>query len=284
MVQAVILDIDGVIVGEKEGYNFPEPHTDVLARLKAIREKGIPVILCSAKPHYSLQSIIEKANLNNPHITNAGAVIIDPIDNTIIAKHVIGKSLVKEILQLCLDNNVYVEFYTTNEYVIQKSQEGEVTQKHKPILQKDPKVVEDIQKEALSQEVIRIMPIAQNEEDKKRVNELLSVYQTKLSISWGVHPVAFPLQFGIITALGSSKKEGAQEVIKHLHVNFAEVLGVGDTIGDWNFIQLCGYASTLENGTPELKTLVKTKEEGKYFIGKSVDENGILDIFDRFSL
>jgi len=40
-IKAIILDVDGVIVGEKIGFNAPYPHLDVINKLKQIREKGI---------------------------------------------------------------------------------------------------------------------------------------------------------------------------------------------------------------------------------------------------
>ena len=84
MIKAILLDVDGVIIGEKIGYNSPHPHPDVIAVLKKIREKGIAVCLCTAKPHYSIAEEIKAPNLHNPHIADAGAVIIDPIDKIIV--------------------------------------------------------------------------------------------------------------------------------------------------------------------------------------------------------
>jgi len=36
------------------------------------------------------------------------------------------------------------------------------------------------------------------------------------------------------------------------------------------------------NGSDELKELAKQKGEGNYYIGKHVDENGIIEILDYF--
>lgn len=286
MIKAIISDVDGVIIGEKIGYNSPHPHPDVTEALKRVREKGITVSLCTAKPHYAIAEEIKGSNLHNPHIADAGAVIIDPIDNIIVAKHVLDKGgLVKEILQKLIQANVYVEIYTVDDYFIQKDQVSEITQKHTHILQREPKMLTDMVADSSNYDVTKIMPIAKDSEDKTRVAKILEKFILKASISWGVHPVALPLQFGIITPLGSSKKEGAEAIVKTLGISFDEVLGIGDSTSDWSFIQLCGYGSTLANGTKDLKELIKSKEEGKYFISNgSVDENGLLEILKHFGL
>ncbi|HUQ85673.1 MAG TPA: HAD hydrolase family protein [Candidatus Limnocylindrales bacterium] len=61
MIKAIITDVDGVIIGEKIGYNSPHPHSAVLSALKDIRGKGIPVALCTAKPYYAILDIIKDA-------------------------------------------------------------------------------------------------------------------------------------------------------------------------------------------------------------------------------
>ncbi len=285
MIKAIILDIDGVIIGEKVGYNSPHPHIDVLNSLKKLREEGVAICLCTAKPYYAIAKIIKKANLHNPHITDAGAVIIDPIDNMVIEKHVLKKELASKILDKLVAENVYVECYTVADYFIQENQASEITQKHTHILQKKPITVSSIVQESSNFEITKIMPIALNSVDMLRVSRILETFKTQASITWGVHPVALPLQFGIVTVLGSSKKEGAETIVESLHISFDEVLGIGDSTSDWKFMRLCGYAATLANGTNELKQLVKSKVEGTYFVSKgSVDENGILDIFKYFSL
>jgi len=50
MIKAIILDVDGVIVGEKIGFNSPYPHPDVINRLKKIRQKGISLVFVLQNP------------------------------------------------------------------------------------------------------------------------------------------------------------------------------------------------------------------------------------------
>ena len=53
-IKGIILDVDGVIIGEKIDFNSPNPHIDVINKLRKIRKKGISISLCTAKPHFSI--------------------------------------------------------------------------------------------------------------------------------------------------------------------------------------------------------------------------------------
>ena len=97
-IKGIILDIDGVIVGEKIGFNSPSPHPDVISALKQIKSKGIPISLCTAKPHFAIKDIIENAELDNLHITDGGGVIIDPIDNVILKSNIIDSDIANDLL------------------------------------------------------------------------------------------------------------------------------------------------------------------------------------------
>ncbi len=281
-IKGIILDVDGVIVGEKIGFNSPNPHIDVINKLRELRNKGIPISLCTAKPHFSIGEIIESAGLDNYHITDGGGVIINPINNSTVKRHILDKELVKQILEMYIKNNVYTEFYTVDNYFIQKSQENNITPQHRHILQKDPVMLEDIAEESLKYDVTKLMPIALNEEDQVKVAKMFEDLNTGLTLSWGIHPVANPLKFGIITATGISKKEGAIEISKNMNIPLENILAVGDSTSDWQFIELCGYGAAMGNASNQLKELVKTKQEGHFYIGGNVDENGIIEILNYF--
>lgn len=281
-IRGIILDVDGVIIGEKIGFNSPNPHIDVINKLREIRNKGISISLCTAKPHFSIGKIIKDAELNNYHIADGGSVIINPIDNTIVKKHIMDKNKVKDILEMYIANNVYTEFYTVDNYFIQESQQCDITPKHIHILQENPVILKDIASESIKYDATKIMPIAVDEKDQNRVTELFEKMNTGLTLSWGIHPVANPLKFGIITAPGISKKQGAIEIANNMRVPLENILAVGDSTSDWQFIELCGYGAAMGNASQRLKELVKTKEEGHFYIGGDVDENGIIEILNYF--
>ena len=85
----VVLDVDGVIVGEREGFNFPDPNNEVIYSLKKLRQSGIFVSLCTGKPAFGIEKIITDAYLNNLHIVDGDAPsiqILDRVIGTMMAK------------------------------------------------------------------------------------------------------------------------------------------------------------------------------------------------------
>lgn len=283
MIKALVLDIDGVLVGEKIGFNSPQPHTDVINRLQAICAQRIPVVLCTAKPQYSFKPIIETAKLTNPHIAFAGGIVIDPLQNKIVESHPIPAPLARNVLSACIEGNFYMELYTQDAYYVLNSQVSELTKVHTHILQQAPVLVDSLEDIAQKQEIFKILPIVPNESGIARVTDVLTPFVDKIETTWSIHPIANPHQFCNIAPKNVSKRQATLHVLSHLGIDVKDTLSVGDSTSDWKFMELTGYVATLENGQDPLKKLVKGKgTEG--FIGGHVDTNGIISIFDHFGL
>lgn len=282
-IKAIILDVDGVIVGDKKGYNAPYPPLEVIKKLKQIREKGIYVILCSAKPYYSVKKIVDDAHLNNIQTALAGAILVDPSSLEITKKHIIESEITVYLTKKFIDNNIYTEIYTTEKYYIQKNQKNKVTELHNFTLSFEPIMVDSLTDQVKKSEIVKILPVTRTVKERQIVDKIFSDYISKLMIGWSTHPAIKGYFFGNITASGVSKKQSVIEIINLYKIKTEEILGVGDSLTDWDFIGICGYAGAMGNATQELKKLVQSKGKNGY-IGKSVNENGILDIFNYFGL
>ncbi len=283
MIKGLILDIDGVIVGEKIGYNTPYPHPDVTHRLEIIAQAGIPVILCTAKPHYSITRIIETAKLTNPHIAFAGGIVINPLQNNIVESHPIPPSLALDVLRACLAENFYMELYAGDAYYVMNKQVSELTKIHTHILQQEPILVDNLEEITQNQSVYKILPIVPDTSGIAEVTKALTPYEDAIETTWSIHPIANPHQFCNIAPKGVSKRQATLNVLSHLGISPKDTLSVGDSTSDWKFMELTGLVATLENGQEPLKELVRAKNEDG-FIGGHVDTNGILTIFDHFGL
>jgi HAD superfamily hydrolase (TIGR01484 family) len=284
MIKAVLADIDGVMVGKKHGINFPLPNDSVIQKLKEIHENGLPVILCTAKFQSGILKLVKKANLHNPHITDGGALIIDPIDNKILKKYTFDKELVESIVTTCIENDIYTECYGTEDYFVQEDQVFELTEKHALVMQQKPIIVPSLQKMLEDKDIIKIETFAKDKNDIPRVEELMKKFEDNIHTLWTMHSTILPFQIYDITIKNVSKKHASLDVLNLLNISHDEVLGIGDSLGDWEFMSICRYAATVGDESEELKNLVKTKGEGNYFYGSSVDEDGLLEVFDYFKL
>ncbi|KKP59847.1 MAG: hypothetical protein UR52_C0002G0075 [Candidatus Gottesmanbacteria bacterium GW2011_GWA1_34_13] len=282
-IKGIILDVDGVLVGGKKDYNWPNPNPEVIQTLKSLHEKGILISLCTGKGTFSIKSIVEAAHLDNIHIGDGGAIVIDFLHNKVIDQHIVEKNTVRKAVALLQQHNIYVELYTKDGYYIQKDFVGDKTAKHKEILNKDPNIVSSLVEISDQLNIVKIMPIANDELDKQRIIDLLSIEAKELPLQWGVHPTALPYQFGIITTKGISKKQAVEVISQYSKIPLNEMLGIGDGMSDWNFMEILGYAGAMGNGSQELKDKIFTKGE-RGFIGKSVDENGVLNILKHFKV
>lgn len=281
MIQAMILDVDGVLVGGKKGFNWPDPHPEVLRILSQLRKNGFLVSLCTGKGTFSIKRIVEKARLDNVHIGDGGAVIIDFMHGKVIAQHGIDRAIALKALELFLAHNIYVELYTRDGYYVQKSFLGDKTIKHTAILDKKPEVTTSLPEVSRSLEIIKIMPIADDDRGKEQITELVRRHLPELSLQWGIHPTALPYQFGILTAQGISKRAAVEVISKQENIPLGDMLGIGDGTTDWQFMEICGYAGAMGNASEDLKEKVASREKGGY-IGSSVDDNGVLDILQHF--
>lgn len=282
MLKGIILDVDGVLVGDKEGFNWPDPHPDVIRALKTLREKGYIISLCTGKGTFAIKDIVERAHLDNLHIGDGGAVVIDFLNNRLIEKHTIPDLIVKKVLKTYYDEGIYLELYTADGYYVEKSSVCDITEKHSAILYREPTIVDSFNDIVSALGIVKIMPVAMNEEQKKIVVEKFTGYAHQLTLQWGVHLTALPLQFGIITLQGISKSHAAQTISQTTKVSFDQMLGIGDSLSDWGFMKLCGYVGAVGNASKELKELVDYRDNG--YIGKSVNENGVIDIMKHFSI
>lgn len=71
-----------------------------------------------------------------------------------------------------------------------------------------------------------------------------------------------------------SKGEGVRYVKNILDVKTEEVLGIGDSIGDWPMLSECGIKVVMENADQELKV------RGDIVIGDFID-NGLVDFINK---
>lgn len=280
MIKAIIADVDGVMVGKNEGFNFPLPHGSIIKALRKLSDKGMPVILCTAKFRVAIDEIIRQAHLRNPHITDAGALIIDPLgDKKILKKKTIPKAAIAQHLS---QTNVYTELYAADEYFVRKDADPVFMAKRTKLLQMKPQLVDSLEAVNQNQDIIKVISYADSEAAAPELEKEVQQLGQAISYIWSHHPFIMPKRPIVITAAGVSKESAAQEVMQYLGVSFEEVLGIGDSPADWSFMQFCGFAGVIGDNPKLIEHMQFSTNP--YYVADSVDNHGILEIFDHFQL
>lgn len=284
MIKAVISDVDGVMIGNKKGLNFPLPTPEVMAAFKTLRERNIPLVLCTGKVSYSIENLIVMVGLDGPHIGDGGTLIFNPIQHQVIRKHVLDSKLVKELAHLFLENNFHFAVNTTQDTYVDKNHNSEITQKRSEVVEKDLVVTPSLLEEIDKLEVIKALVTLTTDEEKSLARTLLEPYKDRVNLFWNSHPMTGEWEYAVITQKGISKRSAAKEVAESLGIQMSEVLGIGDTMGDWVFLQDCGYVGIVGQKHQEVLDLARKKGEGHYFLAPSVDENGMVEVLKYFKL
>lgn len=279
MIKAVISDVDGVMVGSREGVNFPVPHQDVLGALGQVAHAGTGIVLCTAKFRPAIDKIVFSAHLDGPHITDGGAFISNPLAKP----EVIEMSQIEpELVLAYLDGNTaYTELFNGKDCFVEEYADPEFMEKRRKLLQKDPVVVDDIAEIAAAKPIIKINTFTEEDSDMPAIEARVQRFQGKVSAIWSEHPFLLPRRSKVITAAGTSKGSAAIRVAEYLGISPSEMLGVGDMPADWDFMQHCGFVASV-GGNQELRGLVETG--GESYLAGSVDEHALLDILDHFEL
>lgn len=280
MIQAIVLDVDGILVASRPGFNHPMPNEYVLKRIEKLKTR-YAVSLCTSRSYSFLEPIIDRLQLTSPQISYNGAVI-DFLDDTPREIQVLDRPLIEEILNELLANNVYTEVYDLNSYYVQENQIGEYTNALTDIRKEEPVIVKDIINDTKDKAVLKLK-IFTEPALIDLVKQRLHRFSTNINFGWSSSKNLSFIGCDLTPEL-VSKKLAVKKIMGHQNIELINALAVGDNLNDWDFMQACGYVATLENGTDDVKGLVRERGNGLWFIGKSVDENGILDVFDYFKL
>lgn len=285
MIKAVVLDIDGVIVGTKKGINFPNPDPNVCRALRKVHDSGIPVVFITAKTSFAASKNIKFVGVDNPHIADSGAVLFNPVRGELLHVKSISPIDIHHILS-SIPSDTLMNLFTTKDYfVLKKPQEKfpEFVNKYADFMQRSPIIIDDFNEVIKNEQVIKINIYAFNAKKRKQLTEMISKSKGKFTYKRATSPHLSPVEVMVITSLGVSKRSGVEILARDLKVSLNEILGVGDMLQDWDFLEVCGYKATLANCSKELKSKLDFSDK-RQFIGGHVDQDGILDILKCFNL
>jgi len=284
MIKAVVLDVDGVVVGPKSDQH-PHASKRVSSALSAIQEK-IPVSLLSGKTSFVIGETARQIGLTGAHVADSGAVVFDPMKREVISQASLPASVVESVVVHCADNQVLAHLFTPTQYFSYHANGAFSFERiYAELMHVKPAHISSAQ-EVEDQEVVKINLYAFDDRQKGVINNIaaeVEVGGNAHANPWSINPSIEGVGIRNITAKGVSKYSGLQELLKQHSVAPEHVLGVGDTIHDWDFIEHCGYKGVMGNATDELKGRFNLEDPYQH-MGGDVNDDGLLHIFEHFKL
>jgi len=224
-IKLIFLDVDGVIAK-----NYMTPTTQEMLDALSELAKKYHVSLCTGRSVQSTKRIIEGAGLGNfYHVLETGSKVLAP-GGTFEYKKSLARDEINKLIEITKPLDCFYGVCVNGQWIddIEDVGEEQIT-----ILS-----INTLTKEQTTKVLDVINPLSQN----FHISTLVSSFDPRGS---HIH----------ITNKDVSKGQGVKYLKNILNVKTDQVLGVGDSIGDWPMLSECGIKVVMGNAEDEVKAL-----------------------------
>jgi len=260
MTKALFFDIDGTLVSF-DTHRIP---SSTIKALEIARAKNIKIFIATGRPKLIINNLseLQQRNLIDGYITMNGAYCF--VDNQIIYKSPIPAEDVQVFVNLCKEKN-YPSFFV-GEHRIKVCQPSDMLRQ---IFYKSLSVSEFPEvsyEEAIQDDILMITSFFTKQEEEA----IQSCLPDSEIARW--HPA-----FADITAKGSTKQKGIDEIIRHFGFRLEETMAFGDGGNDISMLRHAAISVAMGQAAEEVK------ESAKY-VTTSVDDDGIWNAMKYFEI
>lgn len=289
MYKFIAIDIDGTLLNSNG--ELTERTKEII---KKVVDKNVRVVLTSGRVTNSVKAIASQINADRYMICDNGASIYDVLENKTIWSREIEKSIVLDLVKVCLENNIYYMVFTDKEIIVKDLRHMALAfykQRHNcndeatGITQIKYAGIDYIEK--IDKPIRRIVVC---DEDRVIYNSIVN----KLKSFDEVDLLAAPhvsnkiirdengesiisYSYAEILPKNVNKWIAIQELLKNINIKENEVIAIGDNFNDISMIQNAGLGVAMNNGAPIAKEVATV-------IAPSNDEDGVALILERYIL
>ena len=253
---AVFMDIDGTLLDSRHRVM---PCTQ--SHLQYLQGKGVPVILCSARPPEGVRLVAEQAGVHGPVACYNGGLIFD--ENSAILRDVgIGMQLAMDFRQFVAERfpDLVVSAYLYNIWMAEDPQHSAILQEAEisgcsPLqgtLKQAASVVSHVHKLLCIGDAMRIRALQKQLREHFPQLTALRSKSTYLEI--------LPPE--------STKGSAAQMLLDHYGLSPKQAVAFGDSDVDVDMLQYCGLGVAMGNAPRQVK-------EAADYVTASNDEEGV---------
>lgn len=251
--KAVYADVDGTLIAAGASHE-----TKASSRLQdlvsQIKKRGIVFGLTTARSLDWVEGLVQSLDITDPIILDNGARIWEGKS---------GKYLVNNLLSIKTLQKVLAHLRKFDQEIV-------IVDEVQARFIYDPQKYDQLKK-AVKCIVLHIEP-ALAEKIYQSCKSLAEVAVTK-SVS-RMQPIGISIH---ITHKYARKDIALKYICNYLKIDTSEVVGIGDSFNDYDFLKLCGLKVAIGNATDEIKAIAD-------YIAPSYDEDGVADMIEKFIL
>ncbi len=245
--------------------------------LQKAMELGVKVVLATGRIYTSARVYAKLIGINTPIIASNGAIIREEISNNTIYKSTLPDDMIKEMVRLCREENLYCHLYTmktvytekitniSNSYAkwnVQLEEEDKI----------DIQVLSDVE-EAIEFEKGNILKAVVVDEDNEKImrirNEILGM--GKVSASQSLKDNLEVMNYGV-------SKGNSVKILSEIYgISREEIIAIGDNENDISMIDYAGLGVAMANAE---ECLIQRAN----YITDSCEEDGVAKVIEKFIL
>lgn len=265
-----VCDMDGTLLNSQGAISDENE-----AALKKLQNKGMEVIIASGRTDLMVKSFVKQLGLTGSVISSNGGLIRNVKTGEVLYSKLIEKSVVREILTYCEENNVDFLLYTLD---MVYGNEGN------PLMHKYEKRNEELSEnikaplsylynvsEIDNLDVLKVLLVCR--EEPERIIELERYFSKNKKIT------AVSSAVGLLDIMASniSKGNALKILAEKMGIDLNHVIAFGDNYNDAEMLKCVGMPIAVENAVEDIKLHAK-------HITKSNNESGIAYAIHNFIL
>ena len=241
MIPLVVLDMDGVLVGESG-----HVRDCVWGAVDRVRAAGVKLAVCTGRPCGGMaQRIAARLGPNNPHIFQSGALIAYP-NGEAVRVSALKEAATRKLIDYARQRSFVLELYTPNSMFVERR--TPMSEEHSKMIGVHA-IVRDLAEVAANEPVVRGQWVLTPEQFPVAMGlEVEGVTKSPAS-----SPALKDTYFISVTQAGVSKGSAVKQLSESLRVKLENVMAVGDSEGDLPMLELVGHPIVMGNAEPKLK-------------------------------